>query len=220
MDEESRGQGLAGRLSRLGRSLLTHRAQLFLEVGFGRGEIAAYLKTADGHRSGLLHGSLFDSVLVRRRVIGWLASRVLRGLAVVLPRAGWADAELGLLQVLAKARQAGCPCLAVVPLSSASRRVEEIREVLGGDAAVRQVRVSPCAYQWTPNPAHEILDVFGFGCGFGFDDEQTCRHGPGARPASSARPVVLGSILGEKLALWLRGGTDRLEQARLFSLVT
>ncbi|CAK0814693.1 unnamed protein product, partial [Prorocentrum cordatum] len=61
--ERCAAQATARKLRRLGRALIADRAQLFLEIRFGSGEVAAHIPTRDGHRAGWIHADLFISAL-------------------------------------------------------------------------------------------------------------------------------------------------------------
>ncbi|CAK0810086.1 unnamed protein product [Prorocentrum cordatum] len=98
-----------GLLARAGKFSIVCIHQLLLEVGFGTDEVRRQLLGLDSVASSWTSGSSCDLAVVRRRVVGWLSSRVWRGLVVVLPEFGSIEASADLRRLAFYAVKAGCP---------------------------------------------------------------------------------------------------------------
>ncbi len=194
---------------------------MFLEIGCSLGEVSSYLKTNDGHCSGWLDGRLFASPLARRRVIGWLTARVLQGLVVFFLRAGQELLEAELLAVVRRAIATSCPLMLVASSEACSHSFRLLRAEILQLARSRSLVVSPCRFQIGARKTHENLVVLALNCGFGFDDAKRCScRGVRAPVRQQEARIRVGSVLAEKLALWMMAGSDRLEQSRLWHLAS
>ena len=92
--------------------------QLFVGVGFGIGEL---IKTTDMRDD---FGAMWLPVKMlsapgeqawQRMIVGWIASRLLRGLFIVFPSRETISGAPSLLRVCRSVLQVRCPCLVVVP---------------------------------------------------------------------------------------------------------
>ena len=90
-----------------------------LEIGFGCGEISRAADPLEGFVSAWLNGVHLHHDGLRRRIQGWIGSRTIRGLAVVLPAWGHAEALYNLIAIARSAYRAGCPCFVIADNDSA-----------------------------------------------------------------------------------------------------
>ena len=100
-------------MSRATRQASGERGQCYLEVGFGTGELARAFDFSTGFGSVWIKGDLMTDAYFTRRLVGWIGSRSVRALALVLPALPRPDAALGLSRLALAAVKTGTACVCI-----------------------------------------------------------------------------------------------------------
>ena len=200
--------------------LCSHRrGQLFLELGFGFGEVAKLL-AADGFGAAWLGPAHVGLDVVRRRIVGWLGSRVVRGLILVWPTGRHAAVAANvLLAVFAAAERCGCPSLVVVAEATWDQLGAQVASRLLAAADARHTCTAPCRHQ--DGQSHYNLYIFAAHAGTPTWTGRLCNHGS-HRFSPTDKKLESGIRFGSSLALllskWLRQSCDRAMSSRLDAL--
>lgn len=213
MDADQDGELVLKRIPQL----CGKRGQLFLEVGFGLGEVARLLASPDGFGAAWLGPDAARAPQLQRRVVGWVGSRLVRGLVLVWPGNGEHEVFSPLLLAAANAAlRCGCPTLLVVPVATWRGMPASARECLQEASDGRELVTHPCQHQ--AGQAHGGLRVLALRAGVPRWTGRRCSHPSARSPCAASEHVRFGRGLSELLASWLQDSCDRLHAAHTEAL--
>jgi hypothetical protein len=152
-------------IAALSRACHRRRGQLFLEVGYGVGEVTKAVNAGDQFGALWVNGALATAPAVRRRLNGWILSRVVRGLIVILPSHSDAAAGAQLVALCQAALRVSAPLVVVAPVGGCPELEPLVKALQASDRA-RCGLLTPCAcgVRAYPQPA---LDAGGADTRFG-----------------------------------------------------
>ena len=161
-----------------------------------------------------VNGSLLTSAPLRRRITGWISSRVIRAVIAVFPQTRDADQAMMLGGIVKTCLTNGCPCISVFSSASDAHTLR-LKDCIESQSDGRHITDAPCQHDLSG--PHCDYYLIGSNIGFPPIDAARCDHHVSDLRDNQKRTlyVRLGLRFASRIARWINTGVERLKMSNL-----